>query len=288
MIGELGLTSRVIDAQGAKLHFVEKGNGPLLVLVSGWPQTWLAWRKVIPRLADTFRVLAIDPPGLGDSGPSVSGYDTRAIALHLDALFAYTGDTQCRLVGHDVGSWISYAYAAQRPERVTHLALIDAAVPGLAPDDIYRLTPQTLEKTWHFAFNFLPELSELLVTGREREFLAWLFRTKSVDWNIAFDDRTIDEYASAYARPGRWTAGLAYYRSIFESIAQNKVSSRIPLPMPVLAIGGDFGVGENMHRSIVGAALDVRGTVIANCGHYVPEEKPSELIDAMLPFLSER
>lgn len=75
------------------------------------------------------------------------------------------------------------------------LVLIDAAVPGLAPEGLYKLTPETMHKTWHFAFNYLPDLPEILVAGREREFLSWLSRTKSLDWKKAFDDPTIDEYA---------------------------------------------------------------------------------------------
>ena len=279
------LSHRFIDANGSRLHVVEQGVGPLVLLVSGWPQTWRAWRKIIPRLAENFRVLAVDPPGIGDSGPSKSGYDTGAVSLHLDAIFVHYGETECRLVGHDVGAWISYAYAARRPDVVKKLVLIDAAVPGLAPESLYKLTPETMHKTWHFAFNYLPDLPEILVAGRERDFLSWLFRTKSLDWKKAFDSATIDEYAKAYARPGAWTSGLGYYRSLFESVAQNRLCAKTPLAMPVLAIGGDRGIGEAMLTLMSGAATDLKGSVIENCGHYVAEERPDELVDAMLPFL---
>jgi pimeloyl-ACP methyl ester carboxylesterase len=276
---------RRVEAGEVGLHVVEGGSGPTLLLVSGWPQTWCAWRKVMPELARGFRVIAIDPPGLGDSDPPRNGYDTGGVALHLDSILDAVGVSDCRLVGHDVGAWIGYAYAAQRPERVRRLALIDAAIPGLTPAQSYSFSPETVHKTWHFAFNFLPELSETLVIGREREFLSWLFRSKSVDWTVAFDDTVIDEYVRAYAAPGRWTAGLGYYRDLFDSVAQNRDAVNKPLPMPVLAVGGEKGVGAMMVQALGGAATDVEGVVIPDCGHYVPEEKPESLLDVLLPFV---
>lgn len=279
-----GLRHHRIAASGIMLHSVEAGSGPLLVLASGWPQTWYSWRKVMPRLAERFRVVAIDLPGLGESDPATGGHDTGSIALHLDPVLDAFAASDCRLVTHDVGAWVGYAYAARRPERVRSLALIDGAIPGLMPQESYRFTPETATKTWHFAFNYVPELPELLIAGRERAFLAWLFRTKSVDWTAAFDEAAVETYARAYAAPGRWAAGLAYYRSIFDSIEQNRATATDPLAMPVLAIGAEAGLGEAMHRSLAGAATDVRGVVIDRCGHYVPEERPEALLDVLLPF----
>ena len=273
-----------IAARGISLHAVEAGSGPLMVLVSGWPQTWYSWHRIMPQLAAHFRVVAVDLPGLGDSDFPKEGYDTGSIALHLDAVLDAFGARDCLLVTHDIGAWIGYAYAARRPERVKRLVLIDAAIPGLAPPDVFRLAPETAPRVWHFYFNAVPELAETLIIGREREFLSWLFRTKSVDWTRAFDPETVDVYVKAYAGPGRWSGGMGYYRAIFEFVAQNKATAATPLNMPVLAIGGSAGLGAAMEVSAKQAAANVQSAVIDRCGHYVPEERPDELLAVMLPF----
>lgn len=277
---------RFIRTHGINLHVVEAGRGDALLLVSGWPQTWIAWRKIMPALAKQYRVIAVDLPGLGRSDPPVGDSDTASIARHLEPILDAIGAASCQLVGHDVGAWVSYAFATQYPDKVQRLALIDAAIPGLTPPEAYRLSPATMSKTWHFSFNYVPSLSETLVIGREREFLSWLFESKSKDWTEAVDAIALNEYVSSYAEPGRWSAGLAYYRSIFESIAQNQVFCLTPLAMPVLAIGGELGMGSLMASQLGKAASNLQSHVIPNCGHYVPEESPAELLDLLRSFLA--
>lgn len=280
-----GLKHHRVAACGIVLHVVEAGAGPLLVLVSGWPQTWYSWRKVMPRLAQHFRVLAVDLPGLGESGFPAQGYDTGSISLHLDPVLDAFGARDCTLVTHDIGAWVGYAYAARRPERVKRLALMDAALPGLAAPEAYCLSPETAMRVWHFYFNYLPDLPELLVIGREREFLTWSFRSKSFDFDSAFDPASLDVYVEAYAAPGRWAGGLGYYRAIFESMEQNRVTASTPLTMPVLAVGGASSLGEAMTKSVSQGAKHVQGAVINDCGHYLPEERPGELLAVLAPFV---
>lgn len=282
---EMIFTRRRVAAHGVPLNVMEGGSGPLLLLVPGWPQSWFAWRKIMPRLAAQYHVVTFDPPGLGESPPPAGGYDTGSISLHIDPLLDSLGAADCLLVTHDIGAWIGYAYAARRPERVRRFVMIDAAIPGLAPPSVYRMSPEQLSRTWHFAFNYLPELPEMLIVGREREFLSWLFRVKSVDWTKAFDRDALDEYVRIYAAPGRWAAGLGYYRAIFESIAQNQASAQTKLSMPVLAIGGEAGLGAAMRQTLEGIATNLQGAVVPHCGHYVPEESPDELLKLLLPFL---
>jgi microsomal epoxide hydrolase len=279
-------TRRAVMAHGVPLNVLEGGAGPLLVLVPGWPQSWYAWRKLMPTLAADYRVVVFDPPGLGGQpAPATGGCDTANIASHIDPLLNALGASDCLLVTHDIGCWIGYAYAVRQPRRVRKLVLVDAAIPGLAPPEVYKMTPDRLARTWHFAFNYLPELPEMLITGREREFLSWLYRSKSVDWTKAFDQAAIDEYTRIYAAPGSWSNGLRYYRDIFASIAQNQQTAKTKLPMPVLAIGGEIGIGAAMRQSLDGLAENLQGAVIPKCGHYVPEEAPGELLDLISPFL---
>jgi microsomal epoxide hydrolase len=279
-------TRRRVVAHGAALEVVEGGKGPLVLLVPGWPQSVYAWRKVMPQLAARYRVVAFDLPGLGSSDAPLGGYDTANIACHIDPLLDDCGASDCLLVTHDIGAWVGYAYAVRTPQRVRKLVAIDAAIPGMAPPDVYTMTPERLQKTWHFAFNFLPDLPEMLIVGREREFLTWLFKTKSVDWTKAFDADAFDEYVRIYSAPGRWSAGLGFYRAIFESIAQNRATAATPLAMPVLAIGGEVGLGSAMRGSFERAAPQLSGAVIPTCGHYVPEESPQALLALLEPFLA--
>lgn len=274
-----------IAACGISLHAVEAGAGPLLLLVSGWPQTWYSWRKMMPQLAKHFHVVAVDLPGLGDSDFPADGYDTGSIALHLDAVLDAFGADDCTLVTHDIGAWVGYAYAARRPARVKRLVLMDAGIPGLVPAEVFRFAPETVGKVWHFYFNATAGLPEILIAGRERAFLEWLFADKSADWKAAFDPLALETYTRAYAAPGRWSGGLGYYRAIFESMAQNQASAATPLAMPVLAIGGSLALAGAVAKSMVQAAGRLQSAVIDNCGHYLPEERPEEVLAVVLPFV---
>lgn len=278
-----GAREHRIAAEGTTLFAVELGEGPLLVLLSGWPQTWFSWRKIMPALAAAYRVVAVDLPGLGGSDMPVHGYDTGAIALHLDAVLAAFAARDCVLMTHDIGAWVGYAYAARRPECVRQLVLIDAAIPGLAPLEAFRLSPDNAKKIWHFYFNAIPDLPELLITGRERDFIAWSLRAKSHDAS-AFSDDIIKLYADAYARPGRWSAAMGYYRHIFASIEQNLETSKTPLEMPVLAIGGASGLGSAIEAAAKTVARDVSSSVVAECGHFVAEEQPERLLALFQDF----
>jgi pimeloyl-ACP methyl ester carboxylesterase len=276
---------RVVDAHGSTVHVVEGGTGSVLVLISGWPQTWIAWRKLMPQLAEAHHVLAVDLPGLGASEEPSRGYGVASVAMHVKAALDALNVTECQLVGHDIGAWISYAVAAQHPEVVKRLVLIDAAIPGLTSRDAFAQSPATMQTTWHFAFNYLPSLSEILVIGREREFLTWLFKNKSMDWEHTFDAPAVNEYVRSYSAPGRWSSGLGYYRAIFQSAEENRILSERRLRMPVLAIGGGNGLGYLMKDEIQRVTDDLRVAMIKNCGHYVPEEQPEKLLDTLQSFL---
>lgn len=252
-----------------------------MVLLPGWPQTWYAWRHVIPLLAASYSVLALDLRGMGDSGKPATGYDTDTLASDLYELVQELGWKQFRLVGHDVGTWVAYAYAAKYPQTLRQLVLLDAAIPGLTPLEAFGLSPDS--KTWQFVFHAVPDLPELLTQGREREYLNWFFRTKSVNTEaIQSDD--LDVYARCYAEPGAMAAGFAYYRAVFQDIAQNQIHAQTPLSMPVLALGGEKATGERLFQTIAKVAPTAEGGAIPNCGHYIPEECPQELCDRLLAF----
>ena len=276
-------THRHAGARGIDIHYVEGGSGDPVLLVPGWPQSWYAWRHVMPLLADKYWVIAIDPPGLGSSGLPAA-YDTAAIATHIDALVGALGVDRIDFVGHDIGAWIGYAYAVRHADKVRRLALIDAAIPGIAPADAFELTPDRVNKMWHFYFNALSDLPEALVTGRERRYLAWLFNSRSVN-KAGIDGDAVTEYTRVYSAPGAMQSGFAYYRAMFESIRQNRATAPDKLTMPVLAIGGAQWMGPLMEKMVAPVAANLRIEIVADCGHFVPEEAPAPLARLLLDFL---
>lgn len=271
------------------LHYVEGGEGRPLLLIPGWPQSWYAWRRVMPLLvAAGRRVIAVDPRGTGDSDRPPQGYDLDAVAADIHGLaesLDLLTDGPIDVAGHDVGTWIAYAYASDWPSDVRRAAFLDALIPGLsAPRPDLSVREGNL-RSWHFPFNQLDDLPEVLLSGRERAFLTWLFRAKSVRaW--AFTSGDIDEYARQMAAPGAIRAATAYYKAAFsaEGIAANRARATRPLDIPVLALGAERGVGKTMAETLAPLARTVTGRVVPGCGHYMPEECPEEIAADLLAF----
>lgn len=259
------------------------GKGSPVILLPGWPQTAEAYSEVFPLLSRHHQVWAIDPPGLGESASSTNGYDTQAISRILEESIRTVITSPYHLVGHDIGAWISYAWAGQFPKSIKSLTVLDSAIPGLAAPLSFPLPDEANLKLWQFSFNRLPDLPEILTHGKERELLNWLFDRKAVHpkrISLAMRDR----YVECYARPGNMSQGFAYYRSVTTSAVQNKKLAENKLQMPVLALGGQGGVGNNLMVAMESLADNVRGGEIESCGHYVMEEQPEIVASRLLEF----
>ena len=264
------------------LHYVTAGAGDPVVLLHGWPSTWYEWRHVMPLLAPRHRLIVPDLRGLGDSSRPLDGYDKKTVAGDLwQLLSGALGLTRWHLVGHDWGGPVAFALAAAHADAVRTLAIVDVTLPGIGPDISQG------GKRWHHAFHMTPDLPEALVQGRERAYLTWFYQ--SFSWQRdAFGADDIDEYLRTYCQPGALRAGFAFYRNIPRDSADNRslAESGFRLPMPVLAVGGARaearGRGSEPEESLKMIADDVRGAVIADCGHFVPEEQPDELAARLL------
>ena len=269
----------LIAVGDTELQCIEAGSGETVMLVSGWPESALTWQHVLPKLAQRYRVIAVEPPALGTSRPTAR-YDMESISGLFYALARKLELPRFHFVGHDIGCWIGYAYAARYAETLRGVTLIEAAIPGISASAAYAFTPETAKKTWHFFFNYLPELPEELVAGREHVILEWIFRHRAAHPD-AISHEAIDEYVRLYGRPGAFTEALGYYRAIFESGAQNRASAATKLKLPVLAIGGALWLGETMRTAIEPLAEDFRMLSMPDCAHFPPEEKPEELVAAL-------
>ena len=262
-----------------QLQCYETGSGDPVLLVSGWPQSALAWDKVIPLLANDYRVVAVEPPALGRS-PPVSRYDMQSIAALFRELARKLDLPRFHFIGHDIGCWIGYAYAAQCPDDLRGVTLMEAAIPGISPGGAYAFTAEQAKKTWHFFFNCLPELPEELTAGRETIILEWIFRHRAAQPD-AISSQAVAEYVRLYSRPGAFIEALGYYRAIFESGAQNRALAAHKISVPVLAMAGALWLGEAMRAAIGPLAENFEMVSIPNCAHFPPEEKPTEVAAAL-------
>ncbi len=279
------LTHHYADLSEVRMHYVAAGEGYPVVLLHGWPQTWYEWRHIIDKLAPHYRVIAPDLRGLGDTSCPTSGYEKKTVANDVWELVHHELKLEhFYLVGHDWGGPTAYALAAHHPDAVKKLAIIDVTIPGDGGPDISQGG-----KRWHHAFHRTLGLPEALVTGREAVYLGWFYRTFAHLAEVMTDE-VIEEFLRCYRHPESLAAGFAYYRAVPQDIADNEAMiARFKLPMPVLALGGAESWGRRMEvlESMRRVALDVRGGMIANCGHFVPEEQPEELAQRLMAFFNE-
>jgi pimeloyl-ACP methyl ester carboxylesterase len=277
-------TSRSIDTGTLRLHAVIGGDGPPLLLVHGWPQTWYQWRLVMPALARDFQVIAADQRGIGLSDKPEDGYDTGTLAGDLVALMEALGHQRFALAGFDTGLLISYALAADHPDRVERLVVGEAPLPGISPPTPLILPPQAVERLWHIAFNQLAETNEQLVRGREAIFIGAEYAASAGTNKLP--DATVRYYVDTLTNPEALHGSFQLYRAITTTAAQNEQRKTRRLPMPVLAIGGAESSGAMVADTMQLVADDVQTLVIPGCGHWVAEQAPDELLAALTAFLA--
>ena len=276
-------TSRYVDVDELRLHAVVGGDGPPLLLVHGWPETWYAWRLLMPALARDFEVIAIDQRGRGLSDKPAAGYDTGTLAGDLVALMAALGHERFAVVGHDTGFAISYALAADHPDRVDRVALAEIpGSPGAAPSPPVLVPGPVNDRLWHLPFNRLETINEQLVRGREDIFFGWEFDAAAKK----LPDDVIAYYVGLLTDPDALRASFGFYRALDATIAQDARRKTRRLTMPVLAIGGAASFGPHVGEAMELVADDVQSVVIPDAGHFVAEEAPDEMLAALTAFLA--
>ena len=279
---------RVIAANGIRQHFVTAGTGYPMVLLHGWPKTWYEWRRLIPPLAEHFTVIVPDLRGMGDTEKPAAGYDMRTVATDIYELVRALGHQQPILVGQDWGGLAARRYALDHPQDVDRLVIVDV---GPHEQILTSLDPPRMLGSWHYFFNAQPDLPELLVQGREEPFLRYFFRYKTYRPDF-FSEEELRVYVRALSQPGGLRGGFSYYRAMF---AENRrldaadPGRKIEVPMLVVwgttgSVGAMFPVLEMWQRE----ATNVRGHRIEECGHYIAEEQPEKLAQAILEFCADR
>ena len=280
------LRHRQVQAEHLSIHVVEGGapSKPAVLFVHGWPESSAAFEQVMIQLSDEAHVVAMDLPGVGGSPTPPPSGDKRTLARCLRGVIDALGLTDVSLVGHDVGGQIVFAFLHGFPRIARRAAIMDVAIPGVDPWSEVRRNPSI----WHFAFHAVPELPERLVAGRQAEYFGWFYDRLSASPG-GVGQRARELYVEAYARPEALRAGFDWYRAFPQDEKNNLAVERQPVDTPVLYLRGEKDPGAPLDRYLEGlrhAGLrSVEGGVIANSGHFAPDERPGEVARALVRFL---
>ena len=275
-------SGRFITVNGVRLHAVIGGSGPALLLVHGWPETWYAWRHVMPQLARDFTVIAVDQRGMGLSDKPQTGYDTGTQAADLIALMDALGHEKFAVAGHDTGFTVGYALAADYPDRVERAILAEIpGAPGTKPSPPVFAPAPINNRLWHIPFNRVEDLPEQLVTGREDIFFGYEFTIQG--GNLPQEVR--DYYIGLLSNPESLRGSFGWYRAFDQTLAQNEQRATRKLTIPVLALGGELSYGAGVGKALEAVADDVTSVVITGTGHWIAEEEPEQVLAAVTQFL---
>jgi len=271
--------SRSAKIEGKKLQYLTAGEGPAVILLHGYTQTSRMWRPLIEKLKDKFTVIAPDLPGIGDSDVPKNGSDMKTAAVRVHALAKSLGITNARVVGHDIGLMVAYAYAAQFPAEVEKLVVMDAFLPGVSGWELAYNDPNT----WHFRFN--GPTPEALVKGREKAYFAYFWNDLAADSKRSLPTADRNAYVAAYSRPGRMRAGWAYFAAWPETANDFAQMAKTKLTMPVLSIAGEKASAAILSPQMKLVATDVTVLNLKETGHWLMEERPEETMKALTAFL---
>ena len=279
MAPQAGFTERFAKVNGVRLRYLMGGHGPPVVLLHGYAETGHMWRPIMPLLAQRHTVIVPDLRGAGGSSKPAAGYDKKTMAADIHELTSSLKCDPVRIVGHDIGLMVAYAYAAQFREGTERVVLMDAFLPGIgAWKDVW-----LLRDLWHF--HFYGEVPLALVKGRERTYLEHFWNDFAADRKHSVPEADRRLYARAYAQPGAMRAGFEYFRNLERDAEDFARMGQTRLAMPLLVLSGEKAGGTFLIEQAKMVASDVRGQVVKGSGHWLMEEAPKVVIAALVDFL---
>ena len=268
------------NVNSVRLHYLVAGKGDPVVLLHGYAETSHMWRPLMVELASTHTVIAPDLRGAGQSSTPADGYTKAEMAQDIHALARKLGYERIRIVGHDIGLMVAYAYAAQYPSEVDRIALMDAFLPGVGNwRDVW-----LMRDLWHFHFYGKTPLA--LVHGRERIYFEHFWNDFAADSTHSVPERDRRIYAKAYARPGGMRSGFEYFRAFEKDAKDFARFAQTPLRMPMLVLTGEKASGDFLIQQGRLVATNVEGVVVRNSGHWLMEEAPDQVIPKLVEFLN--
>lgn len=266
---------------GVGLHYVAGGAGEPLILLPGWPQTWWQARKIMPLLARHYRVIAVDLRGMGSSDTPDHGYDKKTMAEDIHQLAQALGYSAVNVAGHDIGSMVAFSLAANHPETVGKLALLEEPHPDerLYEFPLLPSPDQRARHRWWFAFNQVAGLPEQLLEGRGRHLVDFLCR-RNLRNPAAIDEQAREVYARAYSRPANIRAACGWYQAFGQDIVDGTAYPTLTMPTAALHFPGH----TDLLDSLAERATQVTAVEIPDCGHYLAEEQPEIVAAALHEF----
>jgi len=287
-----GLKHGFCEPNGVRIHYVEQGQGPLVVLLHGFPEFWYSWRKQIPALARRFHVVAADMRGFNESAKpeGVESYAIEHLVGDVRGLIRFFGRERAVVVGHDWGGIVAWAFAMLHPEATERLVACNAphvgAFAGLTPEERLR----QLQMSWYMFFFQMREVPERFLAAGDWAFLDLAFRTVKPGRITAED---MAEYKKAIARPGALAAGINYYRANIRPellLGLDEIAAAVKVTRPTLLIWGEED--PFLSRPLAERAGDFvdapyAARFIPGCGHWVQSEEPELVTSCMLDFLSD-
>ena len=277
--------SKTVTVDGIKIHYLSAGTGKRpLVALHGFAETSHMWTKLFDEFGKDFTMIAPDLPGIEGSAGASSVRDKKTAARQIRSLVKSLGYEKIDLIGHDIGLMVAYAYAAQFPDEVNRLALLDAPIPGIGV-----VWPQIYNdpRLWHF--HFVDSAFSLpLVKGRERIFLDHFWEEMTPNTK-AMPEANRVLYTKAYAQPGVMEAAFDYFKAFDrQDAADNRAFAATKLKMPVLTIAGEKSMGTVLGVQADLVAENVSSTVIPATGHWLLEERPVEVKAQLKKFFANR
>lgn len=277
-----GVTHRLVDTGEVKLHVAELGQGPLVLLLHGFPECWVSWRNQLPALAAAgYRVVAPDLRGYGgsDKPRGIRAYRLEALARDIEGLIGALGETRAHVVGHDWGGAVAWQLAMQAPAKIGRLAILNVPHPRRMLQGLRTL--RQLKKSWYFFFFQLPFLPEARMSHDHFALIRNLFRYHPAR-RAAYDESDIDEIIAALSQPGTATAALNYYRA---ALRHPPAVKRIELPVLVLWGEQDKNLGRELAAPEAGWVPSARVVRIADAGHFVQADAPDRVNRELIQWL---
>jgi pimeloyl-ACP methyl ester carboxylesterase len=285
---EQAVQHRQVAVGEVRLHYVEAGAGPLVVLLHGFPEFWYGWRHQLPALAAAgYRAVAPDLRGynLSDKPPGVRAYEVERLAGDVAGLVRACGAERAALVGHDWGGVVAWQVAMRHPALVERLVVLNAPHPSA----IGRMLSNPVQwlRSAYILFFQLPRLPEALIRANDFALLRRLFRTDPVR-REAFSRQDIERYVEAFRRPGALTAALNYYRAALRRLPPAGEDALRPIEQPVLVVWGqrDRALGPELAAPDRRWVSHLRLERLPDASHWVQHDRPERVNALMLDHLA--
>lgn len=282
-----GFRDQFADVNGINLHYVIGGQGDPIVLVHGFPQTWYEWNRIMPELAEQYTVIALDLRGAGESDiPATdNGYPKSLLAEDIHQLVQQLGYESVRLVGHDIGGMVSYAYASLYPDEIEQLVIMDVPLPGIEP--VWSMILIS-EQSWHFGFH-QERGAEDIIAGDEERYLNEFYDRFSFDPDNSLTEQEREVFVEAYTGAKSLRGGFEWYRGFPTDEEEFPVFAQTPLAMPVLGIAGAASSGPYLESllSMVADTTQLEVEIIPEAGHWLVEEQPEATLNVLRQFFVE-